>query len=151
MPVIPKSECKPACTGTVDQKASDKLVQNHYQGMVAATLMMSAPGKHVSTDAETKEQLNFGPVSLYASIKPKNPLDSVLTALLISVNSLALDTLGHAAISPPGDKLREVNMRLGLKGATVAIDLINTIDKRGRNKTEKVIVTDKVIDRQGEW
>ena len=151
MPLIPKSKSKSAYAATVDQKASDKLVQNHYQGMVAATLMMSAPGKHVSTDAETKEQLTFGPVSLYASIKPKDPLDSVLAALLISVNSLALDTLGHAAISPPGDKLREVNMRLGFKGAMVAVELVRTIDNRRRNKTEKVIVTDQGLDRQDEW
>jgi hypothetical protein len=146
MPTIKKP--KILSVGSVDDNVSKKPVVPKYHGMAAAALVMSHPGQHVA-DPEFKELLASGPLDLYKSIKPIDALDSVLAMLLTAVTSTSLDCLAQAAnLHPEQAKLRDLNLRLGFKGCTVANDLVKTL--RGREKLHKVTVGEVNVEAGGQ-
>jgi hypothetical protein len=119
--------------------------------MAATALLMSAPNQKVSPP-EFQQMLALGPLDLYAKINAKNALDSVLAMLLTALTSASLDSFARAA-NLPDAKLRDLNLRLALKGCAVAADLVKTLDKRGHAKVtagEKVTVGKVNVEAGGQ-
>jgi hypothetical protein len=119
--------------------------------MAAAALVMSAAGQHVN-DAKVKKMMTDGPLDLYQNIERRDALDSMLAMLAASVTSASLDCLAQAALCPPEHlQLRDLNLRHGLKGATVAAALAKALDNRHPGqKSEKVTVGKVNVEAGGQ-
>jgi hypothetical protein len=114
--------------------------------MAAAALALSAPGKHL-----VQKWMIEGPFDLYQNIQQRDALDSILAMLTTSLTSTSLDCLAQAANLPPGQaKLRDLNLRHGIKGAAGAAELVKALDNRRREKSEKVTVGQVTVEAGGQ-
>jgi hypothetical protein len=90
---------------------------------------------------EFEDRLVEGSFELYRKLAPRDAADKLLALLAVSVTNASLDCLQQAARVPPHNlPLRELNLRLGLKGAEVATNLVKALDERCREKSDKVTV-----------
>jgi len=106
--------------------------------MAAAALVMSAAGQHVD-NPEIKNMMTEGALHLYENIEKRDALDSALSMLFCSITSASLDCLAQAANSDPKHlQIRNLNLRHGMKGAAVTIELAKALDSRRGAKSEKV-------------
>jgi hypothetical protein len=118
--------------------------------MAAAALVMSAAGQHVD-DPKFKEFMTKGPLDLYKNIPRQDALDSMLAMLATSITSASLDCLSQAALSAPGNlKVRDLNLRHGIKAAAAAAELVKALDNRRGAKSEKVTVGQVNVEAGGQ-
>ena len=148
MPRIPKP--KVPSTGTVAPKLSEQPELPKYDHMAAAALALSAPGKHFEKLAIQKRMME-GSFDLYQSIQQRDALDSILAMLATSLTSASLDCFAQAANLPPGQaKLRDLNLRHGIKGAAAAAELVKALDNRRREKSEEVTSGQVTVEAGGQ-
>ena len=88
---------------------------------------------------------------LYERLAPRDAHESILSLLAVSVTNASLDCLALAACVPPDNvPVRELNLRYGLKAATVAADLIKALEDRHREKSDKVSVGTVNVESGGQ-
>jgi hypothetical protein len=118
--------------------------------MAAAALALSATGQHVDKP-EIKNMMTEGTFHLYQNIEKRDALDSMLAMLSCSITSASLDCLSQAALSDPKHlDIRDLNLRHGLKGAAMAIELVKALDSRRVAKSEKVTVGQVNVEAGGQ-
>ena len=92
-----------------------------------------------------------GPLDLYQNIQRQDALNSMLAMLAASIASASLDCLSQAAFLPPGNlKVRDLNLRYGIKAAAVAAELVKALDNRRGAKSEKVTVGQVNVEAGGQ-
>lgn len=87
------------------------------------------------------EQLNWtligDAVGLYQSLKPQDPIESIISRLIVAGTNATMDCLERAAQFDGSSRARELNLRYGLKGAPVVADLIKLLGKSPRPRPKR--------------
>jgi hypothetical protein len=92
-----------------------------------------------------------GPLDLYENIEKQDALDCMIAMIAASVASASLDCLSQAAHSSPGAlKVRDLNLRHGIKAAAMVADLVKVLDNRRGAKSEKVTVGQVNVEAGGQ-
>ena len=111
-----------------------------YELMAAAHLIAAAPGRYLK-NTQFNAAIGGATYDLYQRLAPRDAHESILALLAVSVTNASLDCLAQAARVPPDNlPVRELNLGLGLKSATVAADLIKALEDRHREKPDRVSV-----------
>jgi hypothetical protein len=114
--------------------------QPKYEYMVAAHLIAAAPGRYLK-NTRLEDSLSGATYDLYERLAPRDAHDSILCLLAVTVTNASLDCHALAARVPPDYlEVRELNLRLGLKAAETAADLLKARDDRHREQADKVTV-----------
>ena len=66
---------------------------------------------------------------LYAALQSEDPVESIIDRLLVALTNASMGSLQRAA-HPGNDKVRQVELRSGMKGAEVVVNLIKLRDGR---------------------
>ena len=129
-----------------------------YEKLVATHLVMAAPCQHVG-DIQTKGGMQIKGMMTDASYDLYKELnrnsgdapESILSLLAVSVTNATLDCLAQAARLPTEQhQLRDLNLRHGLKGASVAADLLKVMKELRGEKPEKVSVGNVNVQAGGQ-
>lgn len=104
-----------------------------YHALAVTQSLRSAAWQHLDHPEITKK-IGEGAVDLYHGLEPQNGLEASISMLLVGVTNASLDCMSIAARVPPQEmECRELNLRYGLRGAQVAAQLAETLEKiRGK-------------------
>jgi hypothetical protein len=98
---------------------------------------------------EIQSKFRRGAVDLYASLRPKDAIDSILARLTVGLTNLTMDCVDRAGIS--GTKpARDVNLRYAMKGATVVVELIKARESRRGQGGQNVTVGKVNVEAGGQ-
>jgi hypothetical protein len=121
-----------------------------YAKFVAANLLATSPHRFIE-DAESKNRLAQDSVELYAGLKPRNAQEAMISLLALSVANASLDCLTQASMLDMGQfTLRDLNLRHGMKGATIAAELLKALNDLRSEKHEKVTVGNVNVEAGGQ-
>jgi hypothetical protein len=88
----------------------------------------------------SRGRLMDGARALYRSLEPRDAFESILARLAVGVTNSTMDCLGQAAMCNQASPARGLNLRYGMKGAGVAVDLIKALDShRGRGRQQVTV------------
>jgi hypothetical protein len=87
-------------------------------------------------------------VALYAALRSRDPIESILDRSMVAVNITTMDCLGRA--STDNVRARELNLRYGLKGAQVQLDIIRLREARRGQVNQKVVVSKVNVEAGGQ-
>jgi len=89
--------------------------------------MFSVRGAH--SDSKLALQRGEGAVEFYRSFNPVDATEMAVARLAVGFTNAAMDSLDQAASPNQPPKAREIELRLGQKSASTAIDLLTLLDK----------------------
>jgi len=95
--------------------------------LLAHQLTSSVPR---GSEEKREWQLMDGAVGLYLSLQPQDPIESIISRLIVAGTNATMDCLGRAAQFDSSSRARDLNLRYGLKGAPVVADLIKLLESR---------------------
>ena len=125
-----------------------------YEKLMATHLVMAAPCQHVGETegrVQIKGMMADASYDLYKELNSGDPAGSILSLLTVSVTNASLDCLAQAARLPAAQhQLRDLNLRHGLKGATVVADLLKAMKELRGEKPEKVSVGNVNVQAGGQ-
>lgn len=84
-------------------------------------------------------RLMDGAVGLYQSLKPQDPIESIIARLIVASTNATMDCLGRAAQCGES-RARDLDLRYGLKAAPVVADLIKLLESRRGQSRPSVTV-----------
>jgi len=91
------------------------------------------------------EKLMDGAVALYLSLKPHDPVESILARLIVAGTNASLDCLARATKCDDSVRARETNLRHGLKGTMYVDSLIKSLEThRGKGRSNVTVGQVKV-------
>jgi len=121
-----------------------------YHTLAVTQSLRSAAWQHLDHPEVTKK-IGEGAVDLYHGLEPKNGLEAAISMLLVGVTNASLDCMSIAARVPPQEmECRELNLRYGLKGAQVAAELAETLEKVRGNAPSRVSVGNVNVESGGQ-
>ena len=90
-------------------------------------------------------------VDLYRGLAPQDSLDALAATLAVSVSNASLDCLAQAArVDPRHLEHRDLNLKYGLKGATVAAELLRLLESRRGQGSKSVTVGNVKVEAGGQ-
>jgi hypothetical protein len=95
-------------------------------------------------------QLMDGAVGLYLSLQPQDPIESIISRLIVAGTNATMDCLGRAAQFDSSSRARDLNLRYGLKGAPVVADLIKLLESRRGQGRPNVTVGNVNVEAGGQ-
>jgi len=142
-------------TASVPEKTKDKPVgtpkANPKYHALAVTQSLRGAAWQCFDAPEVTDKISEGAVDLYHGLEPKNGLEAAISMLMVGVTNTSLDCMSIAARVPPHElECRELNMRYGLKGAQVAAQLAETLQKVRGNQPSKVSVGKVNVESGGQ-
>jgi len=140
---------------SVPEKTKDKPVgapkANPKYHALAITQSLRSAAWQCFDAPEITDKISEGAVDLYHGLEPKNGLEAAISMLMVGVTNTSLDCMSIAARVPPQEmECRELNMRYGLKGAQVAAQLAETLQKVRGNAPSKVSVGKVNVESGGQ-
>ena len=114
--------------------------ESAYELMALAHLVTAAPGRYLE-NTPLKTEISEATCDLYQRLAPRDAQESILSLLAVSTTNASLDCIALTArVSPDNLPVRELNLTLGLKSATVAAELIEKLHDRRRERPDRVSV-----------
>ena len=144
-----------AAEPSVPEKTKDKTPKTpqataKYHTLAVTQSLRSAAWQYLDQPDVTR-MIGEGAVDLYQGLEPKNGLEAAISMLLVGVTNAALDCTSIAArISPQDMEARELNLRCGFKGAQVAAQLAETLQKIRGNAPKDVKVGQVNVESGGQ-
>jgi hypothetical protein len=90
-------------------------------------------------DGHLRAKLKGETISLYSSLRSRDPLESMLDRILVGLTNATMDSFARAARAGDSSRARETSLRYGLKAAEVFGDLMKLRDGRsGQTRGVKV-------------
>jgi hypothetical protein len=132
----PQSKAVPSTETKYDKPA--------HQKMATAALCLSAPAKQFQGSEGMSKLMMEGAVDLYHEMQPRDAIDAALGMVMTALTSGTLDCFAQATnLDPQHVKLRDINLRYGIRGAEILVKLAQAYDGR-RGKIAKKVAVGKV-------
>ena len=109
-------------------------------GELLVDQLISATPLRGPRTAQSARLLKDGSVALYQSLNPRYGEESVLARLIVAGANASMDCFGLAAQSGQSDRARELNLKLGFKGAETVKGLVQMLDSGRRQGPQNVLV-----------
>jgi hypothetical protein len=119
-------------------KAPDFREKRPDKDLLVHQLTRLIPRRAVASQHQA-QRLQSDVIALFASMGSKNSLESILDRLIVGVEVAAFDCLDRAA-QPTDQRARDVNLRHGMKGAAIIINLMRFRDERRGQVSQSVTV-----------
>jgi hypothetical protein len=98
---------------------------------------------------ERGKELKADAIRLYASLRSRDPLESMLDRLIVATHNAAMNCFGRAAITS-NTHAQQVNLRYGTKSADTFGDLMKLRDARRGESRESITVGDVKVEAGGQ-
>jgi hypothetical protein len=105
------------------------------------------PNKNI---VKLQEIAKVGSFALYNQFRPQDPAEAMLAALSMEVKNATSDCLMEAARTKAHPNIRDMNLKNGFKGALVAAELLDRLDRRRRNDPKAVTVGNVNVEAGGQ-
>jgi len=106
------------------------------EGLLASHLCMTAPERDGFFLPMDGFELRQDSCKLYRDLNPRNALEGMLATLAVGIFNTSLIVVADGSRQETPLEAREINLRYGLKAATVAVDLLKALNEL-QNGTEK--------------
>jgi len=133
-----------------NQSTTDPTTTNTFHRKAIKDCSRSAPYRFLNDDDIIHESVRDS-AKMYVHMKAKDPSEAILSSLAIAVSNAAHDCLSRASWFPPEYlNYRNVNLRLGLKAASTASQLIEALERRRGNNSANVSVGKVNVETGGQ-
>jgi hypothetical protein len=136
-----------------ERKNNETIAEPHdvpYEILAVSHLIIAGPERFVP-DNDLKSKIRQGSIDLYRRLKPRNAQESIISLLAVGITNASLDCLALVSrLNVDQAELRDLNLRHGLKGATVAADLIKALNELRGEMPEKISVGNVNVEAGGQ-
>src|SRR5262245_43565987 len=118
--------------------------------LAKTALLLSSAGKYLGID-KVDDDMNQGVLDLYNKINKGDAIDCMLALHAASITSMSANCYSQAALCSPNDvRIRDLNLRYGLKGSATVVEIVKALDNRRGAKSEKVTVGQVNVEAGGQ-
>jgi hypothetical protein len=117
------------------------------ESLLTLQMMMCAPDVALEltignkrVEGTLQEVAKAGSLSLYYELGPRDGAEAMLAALSVGVSNATMDCLSDAARTKNFPEIRDMNLRNGFRGALVATELLDALQRRRRQAPKGVTV-----------
>lgn len=142
--------------GAVEEKGNKTLTDKPEkegkipgESMLLLHLFAGAPS-YVVNGKDAQASFQAASVNLYSELEPRDPPAAMLAALAVAVTNTSMDCLNRAVRCYDSLHARDLNLRHGLKGASIVRDLISALDSRHGRTPSGVNVGEVNVESGGQ-